>query len=263
KDKLLVYTVSRNGQKREYRSTGQAFFPINRVVILIDEGSASASEILAGAVQDWDRGILVGRRTFGKGLVQKQFPLGDGSALLLTIERYYTPLGRLIQKSYSDREAYQHELYDRSQHGELTDAANIPVLDSTPYRTPKGKILHARGGIYPDIFVPVDSFVFNDTYQEIASDLYAWMYELARTNPELITMEQPEQYLNWLHTHNWRNDLSKYLEMKKRWSSAMDPSVERLVIDRMLYYFRGPDMANTYSVDHDECVRKALTALGK
>lgn len=263
KDKLLVYTVTRNGQKREYRSTGQAFFPVNKIAILVDEGSASASEILAGAVQDWDRGILVGRRTFGKGLVQKEFPLGDGSALLLTIERYYTPLGRLIQKSYQDREAYRQDLYDRSQHGELTDAAQIPVLDSTPYKTPKGKILYARGGIYPDVFVPLDSFVLSPEYQSIEARMYSWMYQLARDYPELSGYQEADQYVNWTRSHNWKRELQNALGKSVRWPSNMDRTVERLMLDRMLYYFQGPEMANTFSVNHDECVEKALSALSK
>ena len=149
KDKLLVYTVSRNGQKREYRSTGQAFFPINRVVILIDEGSASASEILAGAVQDWDRGILVGRRTFGKGLVQKEFPLHDGSAVRVTTAKYYTPAGRCIQRDYKgkDPEEYYQEIPDS------TWASEDSLKNRPSYQTTGGRVVFGGGGIQPDVYV--------------------------------------------------------------------------------------------------------------
>ncbi|NRA49611.1 MAG: S41 family peptidase, partial [Phaeodactylibacter sp.] len=135
KDKLLVYTEGDAVSRSEYSSTGRNFFDVEDVVVLIDEGSASASEIVAGAIQDHDRGVIVGRRSFGKGLVQEQYKLRDGAALRLTVARYYTPSGRSIQKPYDDPEAYDLEMYDRYETGELEAAKNMVVEDSTEYYT--------------------------------------------------------------------------------------------------------------------------------
>lgn len=168
KDKLLVYTEGRSVGRTDYESTGRAFFDIEDIVVLIDEGSASASEILAGAIQDHDRGVIVGRRSFGKGLVQEQYKLRDGSALRLTVARYYTPSGRSIQKSYDeDREAYEGEMAHRFESGELVEEQQIAVADSTKYYTDKGRVVYGGGGIMPDIFVPIDTFILNDEYLEL------------------------------------------------------------------------------------------------
>jgi carboxyl-terminal processing protease len=117
--KLIVYTEGRNKPRAEYRSERNGVFEQGKLIVLIDEGSASASEILSGAVQDWDRGMVIGRRSFGKGLVQEPYSLKDGSALRLTVSRYYTPSGRCIQKDYTDKVKYDHDLIDRYQNGEL------------------------------------------------------------------------------------------------------------------------------------------------
>ena len=159
--KLIVYTDGlASGRQGEY-STHVGLLEMGRVVVLIDFNSASASEIVSGAVQDWDRGVIVGRRSFGKGLVQRQFPLTDGSMIRLTTAHYYTPSGRCIQKSYSKgEEAYQEEIYERFQNGELLSADSIVVNDSLKYFTKvKGRIVYGGGGIIPDVFVPMDTNV--------------------------------------------------------------------------------------------------------
>ena len=163
KNRLLVYTKGRAVNRNDYETTGRNFFHIDNIAVLIDESSASASEILAGAVQDHDRGVVVGRRSFGKGLVQEQYNLRDGSALRLTVARYYTPSGRSIQKSYKNSEDYDKEVVDRLASGELSNEEKIAVKDSTEYYTSTGRVVYGGGGIKPDIFVPLIPFYLMST----------------------------------------------------------------------------------------------------
>jgi carboxyl-terminal processing protease len=155
--KLLVYTQGRAGQRKDYKSNGRARFDIQNIAVLIDEGSASASEIVAGAVQDWDRGWVLGRRSFGKGLVQEQYPLSNGGAVRLTVSRYYTPSGRCIQKDYKNDRDYEHEPERRLKNGELNHADKVQQADSTRYYTGQGRIVYGGGGITPDVFIPLDT----------------------------------------------------------------------------------------------------------
>jgi carboxyl-terminal processing protease len=165
KGNLLVYTQGRASHRAEFNSNGRVFYPIDKVAVLIDEGSASASEIVAGAIQDNDRGIIVGRRSFGKGLVQEQYQLSDGSALRLTIARYFTPSGRSIQKAYDHGgEEYDRDLEERFNNGELLSANKINIKDSTKYFTTKGRVVFGGGGIIPDVFVPLDTVQINDFF---------------------------------------------------------------------------------------------------
>lgn len=168
--KLVVYTEGISSPKRKYKSSFRGEFENGNLVVLIDEGSASASEIVAGAVQDWDRGIIVGRRSFGKGLVQRPYYLPDSSVIRLTIARYYTPTGRCIQKSYKEGyDDYYKDLVKRLEGGELTNASNIDFPDSLKYYTPKNRIVYGGGGIMPDVFVPWDSTNYTDFYVDLLS----------------------------------------------------------------------------------------------
>ena len=157
-NKLIVYTRGVHAPKTEYKAGEKGVFENGRLAILVDEGSASASEILAGAIQDWDRGVIVGRRSFGKGLVQKQYEFPDGSAMRLTIAKYYTPSGRCIQRSFANgKEAYMEDYEKRFESGELTRSDSVAPADTTPFYTSRHRLVYGGGGIKPDVYVPYDT----------------------------------------------------------------------------------------------------------
>ncbi len=158
--KMIVYTQGEKQVRQEYKATRIGAFETGKLIVLIDEGSASASEIVSGAIQDWDRGMIIGRRSFGKGLVQKPFNLPDGSGIRLTTARYYTPTGRSIQRPYDEgKENYYNELNRRFESGELMDKDSINFPDSLTYYTPNKRVVYGGGGIMPDIFIALDTTI--------------------------------------------------------------------------------------------------------
>ena len=167
-DKLILFTKNKRGKVEKSFATDRGSFENGHVYVLINENSASASEIVAGALQDNDKGTIVGRRSYGKGLVQREMQLGDGSAVRLTVSKYYTPTGRSIQRAYKKGDDdYFDDYYDRLNSGELTDKSKIEVDDSLKFTTPKGKVVYGGGGIIPDVFVPLDKGMNNQTLEFI------------------------------------------------------------------------------------------------
>jgi carboxyl-terminal processing protease len=184
---LIVYTKGRAQPRSEARATGKGEFETGDLVVLIDEWSASASEILAGALQDNDRGTIIGRRSFGKGLVQEPIPFSDGSGMRLTIARYYTPTGRSIQKPYKDGfDEYYEDLQTRFTHGEFEVSDSIHFADSLKFTTPGGKIVYGGGGIMPDKFVAVDTSGVSDYFMKVRSIIYRYSLKYTEANRETL-----------------------------------------------------------------------------
>lgn len=193
---LLVYTKGNNYRRKDYFSKVMGEFEEGELAVLIDQGSASASEVLAGAIQDLERGIIVGRRSFGKGLVQEQLRLKDGSALRLTVARYYTPLGRSVQKSYEGgTDNYYDELDERFDNGEMYSEDSINLNEKPVFKTKSGKEVYGGGGISPDIFVALDTSEVDRNYLLARSYIPGFIYQhFSRNQTEYLKMKDLEQF---------------------------------------------------------------------
>jgi len=207
-ERMIVYTEDRNRNRTEQFTTGTGTATDIALAVLIDEESASSSEILAGALQDNDRGIIIGRRSFGKGLVQQQIPFDDGSALRLTVARYYTPTGRSIQKPYTagDDEGYGRDLYDRYMHNEFFSADSIRFDDSLRYTTPAGRTVYGGGGIMPDRFIPMDTADVTRYYIEVSGRNILYRY----------TIEYSDRHRDALNAVSSIGELRELLDSDRR-----------------------------------------------
>lgn len=196
---LIVYTEGMHHPKEISRATSDGLFEQGDLVVLVDEGTASAAEIVAGAMQDQDRGVIVGRRSFGKGLVQEQLDFKDGSAIRLTVARYYTPTGRCIQKPYKDGvEVYRNDYYHRFMNGELEHADSIKFPDSLKFKTPKGHTVYGGGGIMPDVFIPLENDSALRYYNQCVNKglIFQFAFDYAdRERPALQRYKTAQQFI--------------------------------------------------------------------
>lgn len=198
---VVLYTEGTSSPRRKYKSTFKGEFEKGRLVVLIDEGSASASEIVAGAVQDLDRGIIVGRRSFGKGLVQRPYYLPDSSVIRLTVARYFTPAGRCIQKPYTGGyDQYYDDLLKRLENGELSSTDKIEFPDSLKFTTPRNRIVYGGGGIMPDCFVPLDSTFLSDFYVDLLNKGVFGDFVLSYVDQERKSLKKKYPLFNQFET---------------------------------------------------------------
>lgn len=273
-EKLIVYTVDRSGKKQLQCSNGKGGSKELPLAILVDETSASSSEILAGAIQDNDRGLIIGRRTFGKGLVQTQIPFSDGSAIRLTIARYFTPTGRSIQKPYTsgDEMSYHLDIVNRYNHHELFSADSIRFDDSMKFTTPKGRTVYGGGGIMPDIFIPLDTLGQSKYYKEVWNDNTLYRYTIEFTDRHRAAMERIaslEELDSFLADKNLVEDFVAYAERHgiKRDSEGLATS--RHIIEAQLRAYIGRNTMdnesgfyyNIYPIDNT--LRRAVEELKK
>ena len=272
-NKLIVYTEGRKSPRENYTSNGTGSSQTMPLIVLMDEGSASASEIFAGAIQDNDRGTIIGRRSFGKGLVQQPIEFSDGSAIRLTIARYYTPSGRCIQKPYekgNDAE-YEMDIITRYEHGEFFSADSIKQNIKEIYHTSLGRTVYGGGGIMPDIFVPQDTTGMTSYYRMAATRGLIIRYTLDYTDKnrnKLKEYDTPQKMEAYLKTQNLLEKFAEYAEKKglKRRNILMYKSkqlFEESLYGNIIYNMLGIEAYITYSNLTDKTVQKALEVLEK
>lgn len=272
-NRLIVYTEGRKSPRENYTSNGTGSSQDIPLIVLTDEGSASASEIFAGAIQDNDRGTIIGRRSFGKGLVQQPIEFTDGSAIRLTIARYYTPSGRCIQKPYQKGNGSEYELdiLNRYEHGEFFSADSIKQNKDEIYHTSLGRTVYGGGGIMPDIFVPQDTAGMTSYYRMAASRGLIIRYTLDYTDKnrqQLKEYNTPEKLAEYLSRQNLLQQFATYAEQKglKRRNILMYKSrklFEESLYGNIIYNMLGIEAFISYLNHTDTTVQKALEVLEK
>ena len=238
KGELIVYTEGHSQARKTYQADSRGAYRDKGVVVLIDDFSASASEIFAGAIQDNDRGWVVGRRSFGKGLVQEQIPFSDGSAVRLTVARYYTPSGRSIQKPYDKgNDEYYKDIMARAIHGEFQKADSIHFSDTLKYITSAGRIVYGGGGIMPDFFVPADTLGYSEYYSKITQKGLVYQFALDYADSkrgELSGMKNTGEFEKYLQKADVLKLFVAYAEKKGTKSNAADLKTSSEIIDTQI-----------------------------
>lgn len=271
-DKLVVYTQGTHAQREQYNCKRPGLFETGGLVVLVDELSASASEVLAGALQDWCRAKIVGRRTFGKGLVQKQYLLSDGSAIRLTVARYYTPKGRSIQRSYEKgKEKYLEEIVDRYENGEMLHIDTAKVANGKIYKTECGDTVYGGGGITPEVFIGLDTSTLHRNISRLytSGSLNDFMYKYyLRHMDELNKYKTPEDFTaNYNDLDNIWDELKAYTAKEAIDLSIVSPAdkdflQKRIKAQLARYKWRMEGYYEVYNKT-DPAVKKALEVLRK
>lgn len=273
-NRLIVYTEDRYGERIKEFSTGRGGYQDLALAILVDETSASSSEILAGAIQDNDRGLVLGRRTFGKGLVQAQIPFNDGSAMRLTVARYYTPTGRSIQKPYThgDEMSYHMDIINRYNHSEFFSADSIHFDDTMKFKTPAGRTVYGGGGIMPDIFIPLDTLGMSDYYHEAwnTNVLYRYTMEFTdRHRKQMDAITSLEELDALLRSENLVEEFVKYAERNGVERDDEGLKLSRKIIEAQIRAYIGRNALddesgfyyNIYAID--DAMQRAVKELRK
>ena len=273
KGQMIVYSEGKAYPRYEAKADGSGSCISNELVVLIDEFSASASEIFAGAIQDNDRGLIIGRRSFGKGLVQQQIPFSDGSAVRLTVARYYTPSGRSIQKPYvkGDAKAYEEDIINRFNHGEFDSKDSVHVANTLKYKTLKGRTVYGGGGIMPDIFVARDTSKYTPYLTKVIN--YGYIYQFAfqytdRNRTKLNGFKTWQDMDNYLTAENLLNEFTTFAAAKGVAPNAREIGISKELISNQIkaYIIRnilGDNGFYPILYKNDEAVKKALESLKK
>lgn len=267
KDRIIVYTEGRKSPRMNYKSDGRGSYQDIPLVVLINEGSASASEIFAGAIQDNDRGTIIGRRSFGKGLVQQQIDFPDGSMIRLTVARYYTPSGRCIQKPYTpgDGADYEQDILTRYQHGEFFSQDSIKHTGPA-YYTGIGRTVYGGGGITPDIFIPEDTANVTSYYKEAVMTglILQFAYNYTDANrPKLLDFGEMAQLAGYLQKQNLVEKFAEYADgngLRRRNLLIMKSHslLDRYINSRIIYNVLDEEAWNEYLNKDDETIKAAL-----